>query len=95
MKHPPSLCYGSTRGYGEIGNPAKKNHGASDKPDDDDGFVALAQLESPRNRVKGVASRGLIVLSCRGVLRLRAAVRERRRFLHWLLGGLEEAVVGA
>ena len=46
-------------------------------------------------RVKGFASRGSQGRKRLDVLRLRAAVGERLRFLHWLLDGLEEAVVGA
>lgn len=38
------------QGYGGTGNCAKKSHGVSGKPDDDDGFAALAQLESPRKK---------------------------------------------
>ena len=34
------------QGYGGRGNCAKKSHGINGKPDHDDGFAALAQLES-------------------------------------------------
>ena len=47
--------YSSARRDGEPGNCAKKSHEVSGKPDDDDGFAALAQLESA---YKGFASRG-------------------------------------
>ncbi len=46
-------------------------------------------------RVKGFAPRGCRTKRRTNVLRLRVAVSERRRFLHWLLDGLEEAVVRA
>jgi hypothetical protein len=46
-------------------------------------------------RVKGFASRGLIILLSECVLRLRVAVGERLRVLHRLFDGLEEAVIGA
>jgi len=44
---------------------------------------------------KSFASRGLITLPSERVLCVRVEVGERLRFLHWLLDGLEEAVVGA
>jgi hypothetical protein len=45
--------------------------------------------------VKGFASRGVMILFFQGVLCVRVAVGERFGFLHWILDGLEEALVGA
>ena len=46
-------------------------------------------------RVKGFASRGLIVLFLESVLCVRVAVGERLRFLHWLLNQPARAVEAA
>ena len=53
IEHPlsprlPSSLKAATWRDGGTGNCAKKSHGVSDKSDDDDGFAALAQLESRR-----------------------------------------------
>ena len=58
-------------------------------------YVLHSTKDNGFYRVKGFASRGLIILPSKRVLCVRAPFYEGRRFLHWLLNGLEEAVVGA
>jgi nitrate reductase NapE component len=54
-------------------------------------LIPAMQVALVRFRVKSFASRGLTTVPSEGVLRVRAAVRERRWFLHRFFHGLEEA----
>ena len=84
MEHPPSPRLPSSRKSYEVARRRdrelrEEKSWRSGTHHDDDGFAALAQLESPRNHVKGFASRGLCVFDHGAVRSLRA-----RECNHWV-----------